>query len=79
MDIENGKFSIEKNGDQITINEWQGETKVFTVENLPIEEIADCIMWMDDEEMDEFKNMISPEDFEDGYDYAVENGMIEKN
>lgn len=76
MNIQTGKFSIERDGENIIINEWQGETKTFTVDELPIEEIADCLSWMSVEEMEDFKDMINADDFEAAFDYAVKMDLI---
>lgn len=71
-----GKFSVEVEGDKLIIDEWQGETKIFSLRRIPKAEIADCLCWLEEDEIMELAAMIGKRRVARAISYAKEMDWI---
>ena len=76
---ENGKFSIELDGNKLTINAWNGETKTYPLSKLPASAVGDCIQWMDVDEIKILRKMIGDQKTRSAINWAIKWRTIEKS
>ena len=65
-----GKFTIEINENHIIIVEWHGETKKYRLDAVPTREIAACLQWLNEAEMDALQKMIGQHKLDLSIKYA---------
>ncbi|MEN6423301.1 MAG: hypothetical protein ABFD76_15280 [Smithella sp.] len=75
---ENGKFSIELDGNKLTINAWNGDTKTYALGKIPTADIGDCICWMDVDEIKILRKMIGDQKTRSAINWAIKWRTIDK-
>ena len=71
-----GKFTLTMENEKFIINEWQGETKEFSANRIPVSEIADCLTWLSAAELKKLETMIGKGRYQRARAYAVKMRWI---